>query len=141
MRLSKSGLAIELSKLKVFETPKVRLEQYPTDSEIAGEVLWLAYMRNDIEGKAIADLGCGTGILGLGTMILGAKKTYFIDEDKDALDLAKINHRKVSDDCDIKGKAEFIKDDIKTFKHKVDTVIENPPFGIKMDSKNLIAFL
>ena len=131
MKLSKSGLAIELSKLKVFETPKVRLEQYPTDSEIAGEVLWLAYMRGDIEGKEIADLGCGTGILGLGTMILGAKCVHFIDVDSGALSITKTNYKKVRNDCNIEGKSEFINSNINEFKHNVDTVVQNPPFGTK----------
>ena len=59
---SKSGLAIVLSKLKTFEKPKVRVEQYSMDSEIAAEVLWNGLYRGDIQ-KVIVDLGCGTGML------------------------------------------------------------------------------
>ena len=64
---SKGALAVILSKLKVFTAPKVRVEQYPTDAEIAAEVLWQAHMKGDI-GKVSADLGCGTGILGIGLL-------------------------------------------------------------------------
>src|SRR3989344_9379113 len=88
-KITKSGLAIELSKLKVFESPKVRQEQYPTDSEIAASVLWNAYILGDLEGKVIADLGCGTGILGIGALLLGAKEVLFVDSDEKALERAK----------------------------------------------------
>jgi hypothetical protein len=47
---SKAGLAVILSKLKSFEEPKVRVEQYSTDSEIAATVLWHAHFK-DIEEK------------------------------------------------------------------------------------------
>jgi len=70
---TKSSLAIELSNLNVFSKAKVKLEQYPTDSEIAADVLWNAYMKDELKGKTIADLGCGTGILGIGALLLGAK--------------------------------------------------------------------
>lgn len=131
MKITKSGLAILLSKLKVFQEPKVRLEQYTTDSEIAAEMLWNAYMKGDIEGKTIADFGCGTGLLGLGTMILGAKKCYFIDADAGVLGLAKENLKKVREWHDIGNDAVFVNKDIGEFNEKVDTVIQNPPFGTK----------
>ena len=76
--VSKSALAIELSQLNVFPTPNIKLEQYPTDSEIAADILWTAFMRNDIKNKIIADFGCGTGLLGIGAILLGAKKVFFI---------------------------------------------------------------
>ena len=85
---SKSGLAVVLSRLSVFQRPKVRVEQYPTDSEIAAEVLWSAFMKGDIDKMCIADLGCGTGILGIGALLLGAKKVYFLDIDQNALETA-----------------------------------------------------
>ena len=71
--MTKTQLAVELSRLKTFQKPKMYLEQYPTDSEIAADMLWSADMQGDIEGKVIADLGAGTGILGIGALILGAK--------------------------------------------------------------------
>ena len=74
---SKKELAILLSKLKTFDTPKTHLEQYSTDSEIAADILWFAYQNKDIEGKKIADFGCGTGILGIGALNLGANKILF----------------------------------------------------------------
>ena len=88
---TKSQLAIALSKLDGFKDPKLRQEQYITDSEIAASVLWSAHLFKDIEGKVIADLGCGTGVLGIGALLLGAKMVLFIDSDKEALAIAKKN--------------------------------------------------
>ena len=94
--ITKSGLAVVLSQLKKFEEPKVRQEQYFMDSEIAASVLWNAYLLKDIEGKAIADLGCGTGVLGIGALMLGAKHAFFVDSDEKALQTAKDNIFRIS---------------------------------------------
>lgn len=126
---SKSRLAIELSKLKTFKEPDIASEQYPMDSEIGAEVLWNAYFRGDIENKAIADLGCGTGILGIGALMLGARLVYFVDSDKEATAMAKENLDSIEDIN--KEKAVFINKDISDFSEKVSTVIQNPPFGTK----------
>ena len=132
-KMSKSGLAIVLSKLRVFESPKVRQEQYPTDSEIAASVLWNAYILGDIGGKVIVDLGCGTGILGIGVLLLGAKKVFFIDIDKTALKVAKTNISKVKSEGYSLGEAEFMVANINQVDlAKADAVIQNPPFGTKL---------
>jgi putative methylase len=129
--ISKSRLAIILSQLEQFSEPKVMLEQYPTDPEIAAEVLWNAYMHEDIYGKVIADLGCGTGILGLGALLLGASHVVLVDIDEQALNLAKKNYSKLQSEYSVDGTAEFHNQDVSTFNKKGDTVIENPPFGVK----------
>ena len=86
--------------------------------------------------RTVADLGCGTGILGIGALILGAKKVYFIDSDENSLNIAKSNLEYVKSEGllpgSLKGKAEFICMDISDFDEKVDTVIMNPPFGVKV---------
>ena len=126
---SKSQLAIALSKLEVFARPKPSLEQYPTDSEIAGDILWTASMMKDIEGKTVADLGCGTGTLGIGALLLGAEKVIFIDKDPEALDVLKHNLASVG----IEESFDIIESDIKDLHDKVDIVIQNPPFGTRED--------
>lgn len=130
MTFTKRSFAILLSKLDVFEKPDVSLEQYPTDSEVASDILWTAALNQDLQNKEIIDLGCGTGILGIGCLLLGAKKVAFIDIDKKALDLAKKNYDNVLSKYDI-GAAEFILSDIKEIKGNYDLAIQNPPFGIK----------
>lgn len=124
--LTKSRLAIQLSKLKTFSSPEILSEQYPTDSEIAADILWTAYMKGDIEGKEIADLGCGTGILGVGCLLLGARKAYFVDKDEKCLATASENLQGLQ----LKN-YEMINSDISKITLKADVVVQNPPFGTK----------
>ena len=135
---SKSRLAIVLSDLEGFDTPKVRQEQYLMDSEIGATVLWNAYILGDIEGKVIADLGCGTGILGIGALLLGAKRSIFVDMDKRALGIAKNNVSKVKSESYRLRKADFICQDIGEIKVKTDAVIQNPPFGTKVKHTDIL---
>jgi len=121
--MNKKQLAIILSRLKKFESPKVELEQYYTNEENAAEILWYAFLHKDIENKVIADFGCGNGILGIGALILNAKKVYFIDKDENVLKIAKEN-------CSFNN-AEFLNIDVHDFDKKIDLVIQNPPFGVQ----------
>ncbi|MAG50349.1 DNA methylase [archaeon] len=130
--MNKKQLAILLSKLKTFYKPVVKLEQYPTDSEIAADILWFSYFNKNVSDREIADLGCGTGILGLGALILDAKKVYFVDVNKDALKIAKENLSFLEKSLGKKFNAIFVNKDVTDFNRKVDTVIENPPFGVKV---------
>jgi len=122
--MSKANLAINLSKLKVFKNPKVHLEQYPTDSQIASDILWNAFMLNDIKDKVIADLGAGTGILGIGCIELGCNSVFFLEKDEDAIQILKKNLHNYFN-------FEIIHTDVINFEQKVDTIIMNPPFGVK----------
>lgn len=123
---SKKQLEVSLSKLNQVISPKVELEQYSTPSNIAAEVLWSAYMNNDIKNKIVADLGCGNGILGIGASLLGAKKLFFLDSDPTSLLIAKKNLNSLN-----LSNAIFLREDVRNFKNKVDTVIQNPPFGVQ----------
>ena len=121
--ITKSKLAIDLSKLKGVDKPKIKLEQYVTDSEIAAEILWTAYLNGDIEDKVIADLGCGNGIFSFGCLKLNAGKVFAVEKDKEALKIAKEN---IDNE-----KCEFVNSDVKEFDEQVDTVIQNPPYGTR----------
>ena len=124
---SKSSLAIALSSLKTFESPKINAEQYATDSETAAAMLWNAFMIGDIQDKTIIDLGCGTGILGIGALLLGAKQVTFIDKDKNALFILKSNLKQTG----ITENFKIIEKDINNLDLTGDLVIQNPPFGTK----------
>ena len=121
----KKQLAIVLSNLEKFGKPKVDLEQYETPGNIAAELLWIADMKGKIRNKTIADLGCGTGILSIGCALLGAKKVYAVDIDREAITIAKRNAVKMGCSYDI----DFFEMDVSDFDIKVDTVVMNPPFG------------
>ena len=124
--MNKKQLSIFLSKLKTFENPDVKLEQYNTDSEVAAEVLWAAYYNKDVEDKIIADLWAGSGIFGIGALLLNAGFVYFVEKDKSAATILKKNLKLLS----FKN-YKIINNDISGFAEKADVVIENPPFGTK----------
>ncbi len=129
MKQSKSTLAISISKLMTFENPKIMAEQYSTDSESAAEAAWFAFMKGDIAGKAVADLGCGTGLLGIAALLLGAEKTFFVDNDEDALEICRKNISSIGENAI--SRAVIVNEDISNFVQEADTVLQNPPFGTK----------
>ena len=110
--LTKSKLAIELSKLQDFDEHILHLEQYSTPSEIAADIVWKAYMLGDVKGKVILDPACGPGFLGIGCLLLGAKEVYFLDVDEKIISILKNNLMKLKID---KNKYEIMNKDIKDF--------------------------
>lgn len=126
MILSKARLAIALSQLKVFDQPNAAEEQYAMDSEIGAEVLWNASMNDDIEGKQVADLGCGPGMLGIGALLLGAAKVFFVEADAAVIPVLEDNLKQVDRTAAVVHHAE-----VQQFQTPVDTVIQNPPFGTR----------
>ena len=81
-------------------------------------------------GKIILDAGCGPGIIGIGLLLLGAKKVYFIDKDKEIIKTCIESYNKIKEEYEI-GEAEFIIEDVSLFDQEVDIVVQNPPFGTK----------
>ena len=139
-----------LSRFKGFEKPKFGLEQYQTEPEIAAEIAWNMFYRREIEGKVIADLGCGTGILGFSTVLLGAKKVYFVDIDEKALQIAKENMKMLKKEAakggesmveNLDEKCVFLEKNVSDFDEKVDIVLQNPPFGIQTKTHTDRVFL
>lgn len=128
--IRRKQLAIALSKLQGFQKPKIYLEQYMSDSEEISKILWEAMSYEDVVDKVILDPGAGTGVIGIGALILGAKKVIFIEKDQDAIDILKENLKQVEDLFE--GEYEIIKHNFLTLDElKVDTIIQNPPFGTR----------
>jgi len=121
-----------LQQVEVFDKPKVLLEQYPTRPHIAASMLWtIESSFQDIGDKIVCDLGCGSGMLSIGSVMLGAQLVVGIDIDEDALEISMQNR----DDFDMNEKVELILADangsLEQMHKKFDTVIMNPPFGTK----------
>lgn len=119
-----------LQQFNSFESPNIALEQYATLPDTAANLLDVAKFE-DIEGKFVADLGCGCGTLGIGAALLDAGFCIGFDIDNAALEIAEENRDNV--DC---TNIDFIQCDVSTLEnskwHKAfDTVIMNPPFGTK----------
>lgn len=125
---SQRDLEMELSKLQNFKNPSFELEQYPTPAKIAAEWAWGMAMRAEVNNRQILDAACGPGIIGIALLLMGAKKVYFLDKDKEALDICVENYNLIKEDYEI-GEAEFILEDISLFDQEVDMVVQNPPFG------------
>jgi len=120
--MNKKQIEIYLSKLSNIEDKNISLEQYQIEGDLAAEFLLFVY--EGINCKIVADLGCGNGILGIGALLLGAKKVYFIDIDNKSIYIAMKN-------CSKLDNAEFFNIDINKFNTRVDTVVMNPPFGVQ----------
>lgn len=134
--IRRKQLAITLSKLEIFDKPKVYLEQYPSDSEEISKILWEAMSYDDIVNKNILDPGAGTGIIGIGALMLGAKKVTFLEKDEDAINILKKNLENSKDEFE--GEFEIIKQNFLTFeKEKFDTIIQNPPFGTRQEHADI----
>jgi predicted RNA methylase len=121
-----------LQEVDVFESPKVQLEQYATMPHIGARMLHTIQSSfGDIEGKLIADLGCGCGTLSVGAAMLGAGFCVGFEIDTDALSIfdSNVSEFELSNidaiQCDI---AKVMPTH---WRKQFDTVIMNPPFGTK----------
>jgi putative methylase len=123
VHLKRKDLEIALQRVKPFAAPNPTDEQYPTPASIAADVMFLAYSQGDIAGLKVADLGCGTGMLGIAAALLGAREVVGLDKDQVALDLAKENARVMG------VEVRLCKGDVSEILENVDTVVMNPPFG------------
>jgi len=118
----------DLSGLEGFEKPSSHREQYTTPPDLAARLLYHAYMRGDIGGRRVCDLGSGTGILAIGAALLGASSVTGVEIDPDAIAVAARNAAR-------KGVSPvFIQGDINDpglvdRVGPMDTVVMNPPFG------------
>ena len=132
MLIKRKELEIFLAQLEAKTSPNIQYEQYSTPPRVAANMLWFAAVENnDIFGKNILDLGCGSGILSLGAAFLGAKGVIGIDIDFKSLTLAKKNSRQLN----LSEKCEWICSNAETCLLKnIDTVIMNPPFGMRKES-------
>ena len=121
--MKKRQLEIALQRLRPIENPSPILEQYPTPAHIASDVLWEAHGAGDIEGRAVADLGCGNGIFSIGAKLLGAERAMGLDIDERVIEVASENARESGVDV------EFVLSEVSEFEGEFDTTVQNPPFG------------
>jgi len=122
------NLEMMLQTLNGFPKPRASLEQYQTPAPLAARLLFHALMKQDIEGKAACDLGCGTGVLAIGAALLGADRVTGIEIDEQAVSVATANAELL--DADVEFLVADVSDpDLPGRIGPCDTVIMNPPFG------------
>lgn len=133
----KRHLEIAIEDIPKFESPQIDLEQYPTSAPIAADLLWNANSLGDIANKNILDLGCGTGVFAISSLLLGANSATGIDIDPYSIKIAK----KTVDEMEISNANFCVKDIYDIDSNFIDsdlnfdTVITNPPFGAQSRSK------
>ena len=131
---SKRQLEIQLGKLRILQTPQLRLEQYPVSPEVASELLYMAgFEHNDLEGRII-DLGTGTGRLAIGAALMGASDIVGLDVDGPSIYIAVRNGRESN------VNVGWVIGDLNSVVGGFQTVLMNPPYGTRsphMDARFL----
>ncbi len=135
-RMKPKELEGHLQQVQGFERPKLHFEQFITTSHLASQILYeIDRVHGDLAEKTVCDLGVGTGMLAIGSAIMGADLVVGIDIDKDALSICQKNVDNleienielINADCE-----QVLRDDCTNMlRMKFDTVIMNPPFGTK----------
>ena len=121
--MKKKELEMALQRVRPFEEPDPSAEQYPTPAVIAADMVFTAFSLDDIEGRKVADLGCGTGMLGIAAALLGASEVWSMDNDPRALESAQQNALAMGVEL------RLMEGDVTDFQERVDTIVMNPPFG------------
>jgi len=93
------------------------------------------------EGFITLDLFAGSGAYGLESLSRGAKKTYFVDDSKDAIKAIGYNARNIKDDYEILNTDcfEALKE-LNNKKVKLDLVFLDPPYKSDLGER-VIAFI
>jgi putative methylase len=126
--IRKLDLEKAISGVRPYQKPRAYLEQYTISSEAAAKILYIAaYTYDDIIDKTILDLGCGTGRLAIGAVLVGAKEALGVDIDRMAIRMARNNAEKMG----MREKTQWILADIGVMRGAFDTVLQNPPFGVQ----------
>jgi predicted RNA methylase len=151
-----------LQSVPAFESPKAKLEQYPTGAHLASRMLFTMHSTyDDLQDALVADLGVGCGVLSIGCVAMGAGACVGFDIDQDALQAAQRNAAEFeldpslelvqcnvaaadNDGDDERGEGED-EDEAQRcvfpWRGAVDTVVMNPPFGTKNNAGIDMAFL
>uniref|UniRef100_A0A8R1EK56 Methyltransferase-like protein 5 n=2 Tax=Caenorhabditis japonica TaxID=281687 RepID=A0A8R1EK56_CAEJA len=121
-----------LDELEGFETPKIKLEQYATSSELAVKIMEMIDEEVGLEGAKLVDIGCGCGMLMTSAAALyEPQKVVGVDVDEDALTVCKRNLRRadVEEICELRNVDVL---DVGVPKNEeFDVAVINPPFGTK----------
>ena len=128
--MKKSELDRILQKVPAHPSPSPSLEQYLTPAPVAADALFFAAQHGDIIDQRVGDLGCGTGILAVGAMLLGAAEVVAIDIDDGSVEVG----RKFADGMGLE--IDWRVGDIKELHDELDTVVMNPPFGAQRQGRH-----
>ncbi len=122
--MRKKKFEILLSQIAPSPRPRLKWEGYTLDAKSAAQMAYVAaVINNDIRGKKVVDLGCGSGILAIAASLLGASLVVGVDIDSAAVKTAKVNVEKMG------ASVSLVTGDIECIAGCFDTTLMNPPFG------------
>ncbi|HET6315883.1 MAG TPA: METTL5 family protein [Chloroflexota bacterium] len=119
-------LEMLLQRVPPHPKPKAELEQYQTPAPIAADLVYRALAAGDITDKRVLDLGCGTGILGIGAALCGASHVLAADIDLDAMRVGEEAARSLGV---MPETLSWRVGKVEEMRLPADTVLMNPPFG------------
>ncbi|MFP8954885.1 METTL5 family protein [Natrialbaceae archaeon A-arb3/5] len=134
---SRRALARDLEAVADFADPSVELEQYRTPAEVAAHVCHFAGLQGDFD-RPVVDLGTGTGMLALASVLAGAARVVGIDVDRDALATARENTARVESSDRSTDRIDWLRGDVTRHPFSLTdaTVVSNPPFGAQRGSRH-----
>mmetsp|Transcript_21839 Transcript_21839/g.32400 ORF Transcript_21839/g.32400 Transcript_21839/m.32400 type:complete len:275 (-) Transcript_21839:6-830(-) len=96
MKLKHLQSALSSVPTPQFVDPNITLEQYATSPELTSYIIYSALQNEDIGyGRSVLDLGCGTGMLSIGSAIVGSNQVTLVDCDEGALAIAQENMKEM----------------------------------------------
>ena len=118
-----------LSSLEQTQSKSAELEQYVTHGDLAARWLMDIHSFGDMqEGCKVVDLGSGNGVIGLGSLSLGASMAILVEADRMALEIA----RKNAEQMGVLDSVQIIQSTLgidSTNIDSADLIISNPPWG------------
>jgi predicted RNA methylase len=92
MKLKHLQSALSSVPTPQFPDPNITLEQYATSPILCSYIINAALQNGDIGyGRSVLDLGCGTGMLSIGSAIVGTSSVTLVDCDETAIEVARNN--------------------------------------------------
>lgn len=89
MRLKHLQSALSSVPIPQFVEPNISLEQYATSPQLCSYIIQAAHENDDIGlNRSVLDLGCGTGMLSIGSALVGSPHIVMVDCDSRALTIA-----------------------------------------------------
>lgn len=119
-----------LCNVKDFSKMSIGLEQYITPPDIAATIAYTIHNTyDDIQGKSILDLCCGTGMLSFACSYFSPAYILGVDLCPKALDVFKGNNLNFRANVDL---LRCPVENLNFIYNSFDTAIINPPFGTKI---------
>ena len=130
------SLAMQLSKLEPISARKLDLEQYQTEGELAARWLFDISAFNDIsDGCRVVDLGSGNGILGIGSILMGAESATLVEVDEESCKVCRRNLESLGLSERVNVVNLRIGEMGGNFQ-EADLVISNPPWGTQSEASD-----